>query len=176
MSNITKNGNLEKNITEMDLSLSNTLYTKLISNRSSNDALKKLTILIVDDECMIRDSMKRVITKQFSELNGDLELRLIDACDGLECLVAIYLATQQNIRINAIISDETMPFLTGSYSSKIIKDVISKGYTNKIPMYICTALSHTNIRENYSDIVRKIYSKPIDKNCIKEIFSDLELV
>ena len=100
----------------------------------------------------------------------------MEASDGMECLLALYVAKNKKIRIDAIISDETMPFITGSHLSKIIDDLISKGSLSSlsdIKMYISTALSHTNIHGMYSKIVRKIYSKPLDKNLIQEIIDNV---
>ncbi len=146
----------------MEIKLSSSYFTKNNIEESLN--LKKIVILLVDDEFIIRNAMKRIIIKQFNELNDSIELCLIEACDGIECLLALYLANQENIKINAIISDENMPFISGSSSSNIIKDLISKGWLNKLHMYISSAVSHISIQDNYSEVVKKIYSKPIDKN------------
>lgn len=66
-----------------------------------------------------------------------------------------------------------MPFISGSLSSKIIDELVSKGSISDIKMVISTALSHTNIAGNYSKIVKKIYSKPLDKNLIQEILNSV---
>ncbi len=134
----------------------------------------KLTFLIVDDESLIRSAMKRVLISCCKNLSLKVELCIIEACDGIETLFALYLASSQNIKINAIISDETMPFLSGNESSKIIETLIEKGVIRYCPMYISTALSHT-IPKSSTSLVKKIYSKPIDKSGIKEILENLNI-
>jgi len=92
-----------------------------------------------------------------------IELTLIEACNGLECLMAVYLSNKQKRHINAIISDETMPFISGSHSSKILKQMIDQGYLKDIKMFISSALSEINTQNIYSEIVQKVYPKPFDK-------------
>ena len=54
----------------------------------------------------------------------------------MECLIALYIAKNKKIKIDAIISDETMPFISGSWSSKIIEELISKGSISSTKMFI----------------------------------------
>jgi len=131
--------------------------------------VKKYTVLIVDDEIFIRNAMKRVFSVEFKALNKNIELTIIEANDGIEGLLALYLASNKNIKIDCIISDETMPFISGSFFSKILSDIVSKGSLKDIKMFISTALNETSIKDNYSKSVKKIYSKPLDKNSVKEI-------
>ena len=131
--------------------------------------VKKYTVLIVDDEIFIRNAMKRVFSVEFKALNKNIELTIIEANDGIEGLLALYLASNKNIKIDCIISDETMPFISGSFFSKILSDLVSKGSLKDIKMFISTALNESSIKDNYSKSVKKIYSKPLDKNSVKEI-------
>ncbi len=87
--------------------------------------------------------------------------------------MALYIANNLNVKIDAIISDETMPFISGSFSSQIINSIIDRGILKEVKMFISTALSHTNIKNNYSKVVKKIYSKPINKNNISDIIQNL---
>jgi len=139
-----------------------------------NLQIKKYTFLIVDDEFFIRSSVKRVITSYLKSLNENINLETIEACDGVECIMALYIAKKKKLKIDAIISDETMPFISGSYSSKIIDELISKGSLNNIKMFVSTALSHTNISSYFSKVVKKIFSKPLDKTVIQEILQNIK--
>ena len=113
--------------------------------------------------------MKRVVSREFKELNKNIDLTFIEANDGIEGLLALYLASNKNIKIDCIISDETMPFISGSFFSKILSDLVSKRSLKDIKMFISTSLNETSIKDNYSKSVKKIYSKPLDKNSVKEI-------
>jgi len=66
-----------------------------------------------------------------------------------------------------------MPFISGSQSSKIIDELISKGCLGKVNMYIATALNQSNLIDNYTKVVKKVISKPINKNDIQEIVQNL---
>jgi len=116
---------------------------------------------------MIRNALKRLIIGEYK--TNDIELTIVEANDGLECIAALYLANINQITVNAIISDETMSYISGSYSSKIIHEMISNGSINDLPMFITTGLSGSVSKGFYSKVVKKIYSKPIDKMVVKNI-------
>ncbi len=103
----------------------------------------------------------------------DIDLVLIEANDGVECLLALYIAGIQNIKIYLIVSDENMNFLSGCATSKIIKGLIISEIIPDIPFYIVTALGQNFNLEKYPNNVRKIYSKPIDKISIVEILKTI---
>jgi len=114
-----------------------------------------------------------VITAELKSMNKYVDLKIIEANDGLECLLALYLANKMNIQINAIISDETMPFISGSQSSHIIYDLFSRGVISKVNMFISTALHDCNTNGKYSQIVKKVYSKPLNKQSVNEILKQI---
>jgi len=130
--------------------------------------------LIIDDEAFIRSAIIRIITSELKSSNECLDLTIVEACDGIECLLAIYLFHKNNIKFNALISDETMPYISGSFLSKIIYDLVSKGAIEEINMFISTGLMiDNNIINNYSKIVKKVYPKPIDKDSVKDLLKQI---
>ena len=144
-------------------------------NQEQKNDYKKYTFIVVDDELFRRSAIKWVISSTLKSLNKNINVSIIEACDGMECILALYLAKNKKQKIDAIISDETMPFISGSFSSKIISDLISRESLINVTMFISTALSHTNISGSYSNIVKKIYSKPMDKQMIQEILDSIIL-
>ena len=149
------------------------LKTNLI-NQSPNSIERDLTketkivyALIVDDEYMIRNAMKRLITNQLSK-EKNLEVVIIEANDGIECLLAIYLANINQIKIDFVITDENMNYINGTYSSEIIKTLIKSGKFQDIPIFMSTALGK-NIVDSKPHIINKVFSKPMDKNSIREL-------
>jgi len=132
---------------------------------------RKLIFIIVDDETFIRSAIVRVITSELKNSNESLDLTIVEACDGIECLLAIYLYNKKNIKIDAIISDETMPYISGSFLSKIINNLVVNSSIPEINMFISTGLDETIIKSNYSDSVKKIFPKPINKHIVKEILA-----
>jgi len=141
-------------------------------NKETEGEPQKYIFLIVDDEAMIRSAMKRVITNEFKSLSHNIDLTIIEANDGMECILAIYLARQMNLAIDGIISDETMPFISGSYCSKIILELISNGVIKDINMFISTSLTDSNLIENYSKVVKKIFPKPINKSNVRDLINN----
>ena len=144
--------------------LSNSLAKEKIHSIKTN---KTIYALIVDDEYMIRNSMIRLITSQLTK-DTNLEVIFIEANDGIECLLAIYLATLKQIKIDFVITDENMTYINGSFASDIIKTVIKNGKFKDIPIFMSTALGK-NINYSNPDIVKKVFSKPMDKNSIHDL-------
>ena len=68
-----------------------------------------------------------------------------------------------------------MPFMSGSHISKIISRISTKFNFTTTQMFIATGHLYANIEDNYSDVVKKIYNKPIDMKSIKDIFQRLGL-
>ena len=142
-------------------------------NKNLEVTVEKYVFLVVDDETFIRSAVRRVIISELKLVNKYIDVMIIEANDGLECLLAINLLNKMNININAIISDETMPFISGSHCSYIIDELLSKGTLKEVNMFISTALNEENIIGKYSHVVKKVYSKPLNKNSIKDILKQI---
>ena len=142
-------------------------------NKNLEVTVEKYVFLVVDDETFIRSAVRRVIISELKLVNKYIDVMIIEANDGLECLLAINLLNKMNININAIISDETMPFISGSHCSHIIDELLSKEALKEVNMFISTALNDENTIGKYSNVVKKVYSKPLNKNSIKDILKQI---
>jgi len=129
---------------------------------------KTIYALIVDDEYMIRNAMIRLFKNQIN--NKNQEVCFIEANDGIECLLAIYLANLKQIKIDFVITDENMNYINGSYATEIIKNVINDGKFQDIPIFMSTALGKNNF-DGKQGILKKVFSKPMDKNSIRELLT-----
>jgi len=155
--------------------LSNTIeiLSEKISNSKTN--LKKVNLIITDDEDLTRKSTIRMIRKNFemNNLNSKYELVIYEAKDGLDCLAKFYNMIIEGIEVYSIISDESMYFLNGSECSVIIDKVIKKREMKKINYYLITAFP----KENFTIFLKKskenIYNKPINFSDVNEIFQEL---
>ena len=116
-----------------------------------------------------------MITSELKSSKDYINLTYLEACDGFECLIALYLYNKNNIKITAVISDETMPHISGSFLSKIIYDLVVNGSIPDINMFMSTALCQSNNQKNYSDVVKKVFPKPLDKRCVKEMLKILKI-
>jgi len=126
---------------------------------------KRIVILLVDDEYIIRNSMKRLFSGTLKEF--DVEIVFIEANDGVESVLAVYLANINQVKIDFVVTDENMNFMNGSYASKIIKNLIQIKKLHDFPIFMSSAIGNNYI-EGTEDI-KKVFSKPMDKNKIKEI-------
>jgi len=134
--------------------------------KGTNGTNKTIYALIVDDEYMIRNAMIRLFKSQIN--NKNQEVCFIEANDGIEGLLAIYLANLKQIKIDFVITDENMNYINGSYATEIIKTVIKNGKFQDIPIFMSTAIDKNYIEEKQG-IVKKVFSKPMDKNSIREL-------
>ncbi len=143
---------------------------KKVFGQNSNSPKLKLTVVLVDDEKMVRSSLIRLLDLHFK--NKNIEVTQIECCDGLEMLAVVYNAFLKNIQIDLIISDENMRFISGSYSSQVLYSLFEQQIIGNIPMYINTAIGNNDDLYKYSKMVRKVYSKPIDSKSIVNILSE----
>ena len=145
-------------------------------NGSINDEVVNVTFIIADDEFMIRNSIKRVLLRQLKDIKKNIKCHIIEACDGLECIMALYIATTKQIKVDAIISDENMAYMNGSYSSKVLENLMKQGKFAKTPMFVSSALLNIELKEIFSSIVVKIYSKPLDNNSVIDLLRNCKLI
>ncbi len=130
----------------------------------------KITIVIVDDEKIVRNSLIRLINNYFKD--KQVNLNMIECNDGIELLVTVYISFLKNIHVDLIISDENMRVISGGFSSKIWYSLLAQNIIREIPMYIITAIGSNTNKDNYSKIVKKIISKPIDSKNVSNLLSD----
>ena len=134
---------------------------------------KEVFAIIVDDEFLIRNAMKRLITTQLKD-NPNLEINIIEANDGIECIFAMYLANLNKIKINFIITDENMNYINGTNASEIIKNIIKNGKFGDVPIFMSTA-NLKNLTVAKPDIIKKVFSKPMDKKSMHELMASCDI-
>ena len=121
-----------------------------------NKTLKKLKILLVEDEEKLATLLKDAIGDNFYSFT-----LAYDGEDGLKKF--------SNISPDIVITDITMPKLTGLEMSKKIKELNSK-----VPIIILSAFSETDKFLNAIDIgVMKYFIKPFDPEELLEYISSI---
>lgn len=134
-------------------------------------------ILIVDDNQIIRESIKRIV-KSVNKAENKLKTSVICVGDGIELIYLVMIDQMMKNIINLIISDEQMIYLNGSYCFKILNDMVIDKKINKIPFVFCssnTEITTLNIENqtpmNKSKSIEYAYlNKPPSKSQIKSIF------
>ncbi len=143
-----------------------TLYfpvTDLIVESSRSERIEKITggteyILYIDDEPSLAEMGKNLLER----LGYTVTIRT----SSIEALEAFRMNPD---RFDLIISDQTMPFMTGTQlAGEILK--IRPGF----PVIICTGFSESISRENYKSIgIREFIMKPIIKKDIARVIREV---
>jgi nitrogen-specific signal transduction histidine kinase/CheY-like chemotaxis protein len=126
-------------------------------------------IIIVDDEINTRKSTVRLLKKFLREKN--IRTNVLEASDGIECLYIFYNLISNGKTIYFIISDETMFYLSGSATARILRSIEMGINMSRVPFYILTAYESLNV--NLGDVVDEVYSKPLSKQSLVEILKNL---
>ncbi len=86
-----------------------------------------IKILILDDESLIRSTIKRHIFKINKEENLTKKISTFEAENCFDALQLIYSNFQKKIFFNIILIDEYMPFMKGSTLIKLMKGLSQEG-------------------------------------------------
>lgn len=133
---------------------------------------KELTILFVDDEELARKSSIRIIAKVAKK--RQIKINSIESRDGSETLYQLYKHNynldQSNNKIDAVISDQKMPFINGSSTITILSS--SCNLNHVIPFFIVTAFDPNAIYFNNIKC-NGIYCKPLRNNDSEKIIENL---
>jgi CheY-like chemotaxis protein len=129
-----------------------------------------LRILVVDDEDLIRRSHINIIKKYCKKEKVDMVIE--EACDGADCLHKIYMGFLKGIKYDLILTDETMNFMNGGFTAKIIKSLIKKNILKDMKIIMITSYE-INIIENSKSCVGidHVFNKPLNTNILENIFS-----
>jgi hypothetical protein len=147
----------------------------------------KISILIVDSESYFRKNIIRQVEDYFKRKNNSVDLIIVEACDGLECLTAIHLANNKKIFFDLIISEDPMNFISGRLCSHVLQELLYQNIISEIPMFISTDLRlntpiqnlsddvKQSIKQKYANIVKNVYGKPLDNVSFENIMKICDL-
>ena len=124
-----------------------------------------LNILIVDDSCLVRKAIKRII--EMADLDDG---KIYEATNGLEALDVL-----NKEKIDLVLSDLNMPEMGGVEMFHRMK---TKDKTKSIPVVLVTTESSiTRVKELLEDGVKDYLHKPFTPEEFREIiFHTLEKV
>jgi CheY-like chemotaxis protein len=105
--------------------IKNSFFASDINNEPLNN--NNIKILILDDESLIRSSIKRHIFKINKEENLSKKISTFEAENCFEALQLIYSNFQNKIFFNIVLIDEYMPFMKGSTMIKLMKSLSQEG-------------------------------------------------
>jgi len=130
----------------------------------------QITIIVVDDEKLIRQSNINLIKKYFK--NKSIIYQVFECEDGFSCLNVIYQAKLVGKEIDYIITDQTMNHITGTLLSEIIGLLVEHKIINNIKMYLLTSYS-ANLFNKQENRFIKVFSKPFRLEYLELIFKEI---
>jgi signal transduction histidine kinase len=138
---------------------------------------RQIVILIVDDDQLVRSCTLKAFMKFFASAKIQTNVLFIEASDGLECLYGIYKAGLYNIKIDLIVTDETMKYMSGSEWIGILDEMVRNAIFAKIPVYVLTGydVNDMAVKEKFDfNIVSGIYVKPLYSDHIERMLKDIK--
>ena len=134
----------------------------------SNNAKKKLKIMIVDDESLIRKSHTMVVTRYFESKNIEV---IVEECDdGFECINTIYKGLTNNIQYDYVFTDQTMEYMTGTTLAETISVLRDRGLIKNIKVYLVTSYTEDMNQQNGShNHIIDIIPKPLSISKLKKM-------
>jgi nitrogen-specific signal transduction histidine kinase len=132
-----------------------------------NSIEPKYNVIVVDDEVMIRQATIRLLYRSCKEKG--INLNILEASDGIECLSIHYNHVKDGKSISFILSDETMVYMNGSYSAQILDNISKNKNILRVPFYILSAYENVTLNEA-KGAIDNIFTKPLRKQYIEEIF------
>ena len=147
---------LERFLKQSELSLDDLDIQKSIDTLNENDLLKIKSIMVVDDEVILRE----LYSAQISRFCHYVEVfeSAIDALDSFQA---------NPLKYDFIISDNIMPEMKGDELADKIKEV-----KPDIPVYIITGDSDSVDEESFNNSVSGLITKPIDADKLKNFLGE----
>lgn len=135
-------------------------------------------VLIVEDEELIRNSLKRFfnrINEESSRCEGNTFYNVYEACNGLEAISVIYTLFLNNILIDFSITDEMMPYLKGSGLVKFYKKLVRDGKFYNMMFISYTSYTSNEILDKIKNSgIEYVINKPTDYLRFKNLINLLE--
>jgi len=131
-------------------------------------------ILIVDDNQILNDSLKRIVNGILIEHSLKFEVKTLT--DGLDLINEVIKDVEEGNRIKCVLTDENMDFLNGSESIKIIRSLESR---NKIKNIKIISITCHEDKETLGNIINSgadmVLVKPATKDIIYSSLLNLKI-
>jgi signal transduction histidine kinase len=124
----------------------------------------QINIILVDDEILPRQSSLRLVKKFFAEKK--ICANVLEGDDGIDCLALFFNAFKNNVKIDFILSDQTMNLLNGTDCAALLNKIFKEKVIEPIPFFILTAYESLSAYDG----VELVYSKPLSENKLRLIF------
>lgn len=123
----------------LESSFSSESYIGTINENSDNTLKPSISILILDDEYLIRNTLKRHLLRINRELKLPRKFIIFEAENCFQALSIIYKKFEKKFYFNIVITDEYMPYMKGSTMIKLLKHL-----SNEDNFYKLILVSYTS--------------------------------
>lgn len=139
---------------------------------SSNTDDQELTVLLVDDDSNITDSIKRIILGYSSKNDYSCKIKILS--DGIELLYELYQHQKKNYQSNVLIlCDEMMNYINGSEAYRLIMKYL-EDILKRVLFISISAFSDESHKKRLDSLgIKYIYEKPITRGNIEYIFNKI---
>ena len=156
---------------EYEFKLKTTVDIPLLEEPTSNSVC---SVMICDDEHLIAESVDRLLKKV---VGNKVTLKTSISKNGIECLYQIYKECIEGRKVDLLLIDENMPFMTGSECIKILRNLMVDKWINKFKIFSITGYSDSDhishIKAAGSD---GFYSKPISLTMMNDLLSNSDIM
>ncbi len=166
------NSNSLSNLNQQYKNLDKDLDKNLDKNLNKNS--DALVFLVIEDNLMIRDSIKHLLQMILKNLKKKAlikkDFQIFEGADGIDALKFLI---DPNIgsRVKGIFIDENMEYLNGSETIRIIRNLQNLNKIQKFNIATITAFEDAVTRKTILNSgVDEIYNKPLHKNDLEEFF------
>jgi anti-sigma regulatory factor (Ser/Thr protein kinase)/CheY-like chemotaxis protein len=128
---------------------------------------EQVNIILVDDEILPRQAALRLI-KKFC-VSKLINVNVLEGDDGIDCLSLFLEAFKNKVKIDLILSDETMNLLNGLDCANVLKKIYNDKAIEPIPFFILSAYESIKALEG----VKLAFSKPLNESKLKLIFETI---
>eukprot|EP00340_Litonotus_pictus_P007747 CAMPEP_0170520934 /NCGR_PEP_ID=MMETSP0209-20121228/6257_1 /TAXON_ID=665100 ORGANISM="Litonotus pictus, Strain P1" /NCGR_SAMPLE_ID=MMETSP0209 /ASSEMBLY_ACC=CAM_ASM_000301 /LENGTH=1355 /DNA_ID=CAMNT_0010807523 /DNA_START=1109 /DNA_END=5176 /DNA_ORIENTATION=- len=181
---IKKSNQQSKNLVNINSSSSNQYYNSLFEFSNSNSKempsnskiynpnVKLFYVLIIEDEYHIYKAYQRLIDK-YNKESTDFEIVCFLEENPLAALSLIYHKLIENsIRINLIISDDKLPFMSGIKFCNLFKESLENDCLYPIDFVLVSGHNYSDV--SYKEMLRnfsEVFSKPMNYSVMKELLN-----
>lgn len=120
-------------------------------------------ILLVDDNALIRQAMKKQLEKIFNEAGKVIQIR--EGSDGVDILNYVIKDQGNGNVIKLVLSDECMNYINGSQAVKFLMDINKDCKMYNLPKFVCFS-GHDESYKN--QLMDSGFDEIIKKNCSKQ--------
>lgn len=138
-----------------------------LANRLIIKTKPSLRIMICDDEQSIARSVEKLIKKYGDENN--VSIQTVIANNGVACLNKICEDSQKGKKYDILLIDESMPFMSGSQCTKILKNMSRSRELNNIKIYSVTSYDGEMVDSIIENGCDGVLEKPITKGNLADL-------